>query len=189
MSTANRSIIDLVVLGMLLKESMNAYLVVQYTQKRNVTRMVKLSAPAIYKSCRRLFEQGYLKGEVWHEGEAPEKVTYAVTARGRKHFKELMTHFASKQLNYFFDINSVVYCLEQLDYEQGLVLIDSYIFEADAMRSWLVEHLEEVNTNASFGARMIVKQYLMVAETLLKWAAHLREEFSRERSNELDAHR
>jgi len=69
----------MVVMGILHREPMNAYRLAQFVEQKNVTRLVKLSTPAIYKSCRRLFEQQYLSGEVKRDGEAPEKRMYKVT--------------------------------------------------------------------------------------------------------------
>ena len=171
----------MVVLGILLKEPMNAYLLAQFVEQRNITRLVKLSTPAIYKSCKRLFEQGNLSGKSEREGEAPEKMIYRVTSAGRLRFEQLMTHFASNITPFYFDINSVVFSLEQLDYEQGLELIDAYAAEINAVQAWLIPHSQEAKARATFGNRMIIKQYLMVVNVLVEWVEQLREEFIKER--------
>jgi DNA-binding PadR family transcriptional regulator len=175
------SIVDMVVLGILLKESMNAYRLAQFVEQTNVTRLVKLSTPAIYKSCKRLFEQKNLSGSLKRDGEAPEKMMYKVTKAGRKRFEVLMTHFAGTLTPFYFDFNSVVYSLEQLNYEQGLELIDVYAAEINTMLLWLEPHSQEAQAKATFGGRMIVKQYLMVVNVLVEWVEQLREEFIKER--------
>ena len=180
MSRKTYSIIDMVVLGILLREPMNAYRLAQFVEQNKVTRLVKLSTPAIYKSCKRLFEQGSLSGKPRRDGEAPEKIMYEVTAAGCERFGELMKHFAGAITPFYFDINSVVYSLEQLGYEQGLELIDAYAAEINALQSWLIPHSQEAAAKTSFGNRMIVKQYLMVVKVLVKWVEQLREEFIRE---------
>ncbi|MDH3973332.1 MAG: PadR family transcriptional regulator [Deltaproteobacteria bacterium] len=174
------SIIDMVVLGILNKEPMNAYKLAQFVEEHQVTRLVKLSTPAIYKSCKRLFEQGHLSGEVRRDGEAPEKRMYRVSKVGHEHFRELMTHFAGTITPFYFDINSVVYSLESLDYEEGLELIDAYAAEIKAIQSWLIPHSQEGKGKATFAGRLIVKQYLMVVDVLVKWVKILREEFIKE---------
>lgn len=181
MSNKNYSIVDMVVLGILQREPMNAYRLTRFIEKFNVTRLVKLSTPAIYKSCKRLFEKKFLSGKLRRDGEAPEKMIYTVTSDGREYFLQLMNHFAGTITPFYFDINSVVYSLEQLSFAKGLELIDTYTGEIDAIQSWLIPHAKEVNLSAPFGNRMIVLQYLMVVEVLAKWIIRLRKEFIIER--------
>ena len=175
------SIVDMVVLGILQREPMNAYRLTQFVENFNVTRLVKLSTPAIYKSCKRLYEKKFLSGKLQRDGEAPEKIIYTVTSDGREYFRQLMRHFAGTIAPFYFDINSVVYSLEQLNFTEGLELIDTYSGEIDAIQSWLIPHAKDVELNAPFGNRMIVLQYLMVVEVLAKWIIQLRKEFIIER--------
>jgi len=186
MSKKSYSIIDLVVLGILLKEPMNAYRLTQFVEQQQITRLVKLSTPAIYKSCRRLADQGNLLGEAVRDGEAPEKILYALTDAGVERFEQLMTHFANTLTPHYFDINSVVYNLELMDYEQGLAMVDAHIDEIETIRNWLGPHFEEVKKRVpnAFGNRMIVKQYVMVFDVLAAWAKELREEFISEYGNQ-----
>ncbi len=177
MSQKTHSIIDLVVLGILLKEPMNAYRLTQFVEQNNITRLVKLSTPAIYKSCKRLFEQGNLNGARQRDGEAPEKMMYQTTDAGQKRFEELMTHFAGNIKPFYFDINSVIFSLDQLDFEQGLELIDAYMAEIKTIQSWLIPHSHEAKAKATFASRMIVKQYVMIVEVLIQWVEELRKEF------------
>lgn len=175
------SIVDMVVLGILQNEPMNAYRLAQFVEQHNVTRLVKLSTPAIYKSCKRLFAQKNLSGTLKRDGEAPEKMMYKVTKKGKGRFKDLMTHFAGTITPFYFDINSVVYSLEQLEYKQGLEMIDTYATEIKTMQSWIVPHSQEAQAKATFASRMIVKQYLMMVSVLVDWVDLLREEYIKER--------
>lgn len=181
MNKKNYSIVDMVVLGILQREPMNAYRLTQFVEKYNVTRLVKLSTPAIYKSCKRLYEKKFLSGKLQRDGEAPEKVIYTVTGDGREYFRQLMNHFSGTITPFYFDINSVVYSLEQLEFAEGLQLIETYASEIDAIQNWLIPHAKEVELNAPFGNRMIVLQYVMVVEVLAKWIKQMREEFIIER--------
>ncbi|MGL1920554.1 MAG: PadR family transcriptional regulator [Hyphomicrobiales bacterium] len=176
-SRKKQSIIDMVVLGILTKQPMNAYALAQYVEHNNVTRLVKLSTPAIYKSCKRLYEQNCLAGELKRDGEAPEKTLYRVSAIGKARFDELMSHFASHIAPFYFDINSVVYSLEGMEFEPALQLIDTYTAEIKAMQAWLIPHSKEDQANATFAARMIVKQYVMTVDVLVRWIDEFREEY------------
>ncbi|MBL1418965.1 MAG: PadR family transcriptional regulator [Alphaproteobacteria bacterium] len=176
-SKKTHSIIDMVVLSILLKQPMNAYALAQYVEQNQVTRLVKISTPAIYKSCKRLYEQQHLDGKLRRDGEAPEKMVYTVTEAGNARFVELMQHFASSITPFYFEINSVVYGLEGLDYKPGLELIDTYMSQIKTMQSYLIPHSHETQAKATFASRMIVKQYLMTVEVLVKWIEELREEY------------
>lgn len=175
------SVVDMVVLSILLKTPMNAYSLARYVEQNNVTHLVRLSTPAIYKSCKRLFEQGYLSGVKMREGEAPVKVMYSVTVEGNTRFYELMGHFAGTFEPFYFDFNSVVYGLERMGFEQGLKLIDSYEVKIKAADAWLAEHVTEAGVTEAFASRMIVKQYQMMVRVLGEWLVQLRQGFIKER--------
>lgn len=167
----------MVVLGILTKLPMNAYALAQFVEQNNVTRLVKLSTPAIYKSCKRLYEQDCLAGEIKRDGEAPEKMLYQVTESGTARFAELMSHFAHKISPFYFEINSVVYSLEGLDFEQGIKLIDAYTGQIKQMQAYLTVHAKEDQAKATFAARMIVKQYVMTVDVLVTWIEEFKEEY------------
>jgi len=181
MNGKKQSIVDLVVLGILIKEPMNAYKLTAYVDQNHLVRMLKVSAPAIYKSCKRMLASGYLRGKSQKHSGTPEMMVYTVSASGKRQFNKLLSHFASQQVGYYLDINSVVYCLEGMAEKEGLELIDSISTEIQAMQLWLSKHIEQAEKSGSFGAHMIVKQYLMVAKTLVEWSSLLRSEFIKNR--------
>lgn len=179
-----QSIVDLVVLGILLKEPMNAYKLTAYVDQNHLVRMLKVSAPAIYKSCKRMLASGYLRGKSQKHSGSPEMMMYTVSASGKRQFNTLLSHFSNQQVGYYLDINSVVYCLEGMSEKEGLELIDSISIEINAMQQWLSTHIKQAEDSGSFGARMIVSQYLMVAETLVEWSSLLRSEFIKSHKGE-----
>jgi DNA-binding PadR family transcriptional regulator len=171
------SVIDLVVLGILMDEPMNAYRLAQFVEERQLGRLVKLSKPAIYKSCRRLAAAGCLIGKAVRETEAPEKVVYSVNKTGKQHFRELMLHF-SKHINPFhFEFNSFIWNLHRLDRAEGLRMLETLRAELVELQRWLVIHEKVDVSKAGFGARMVVKQYRMVVTTLVQWIEETIEEY------------
>ena len=52
--------IDLIVLGILKKESMSAYDIQKLVEYRNISKWVKISTPSIYKKVIQLEEKGYI---------------------------------------------------------------------------------------------------------------------------------
>ena len=82
--------IDLVVLGMLKKESLSAYDIQKKVEYRNISRWVKISTPSIYKKVLQLEEKGLISGRTEKEGKMPEKSVYSLTAAGLEEFDKLM---------------------------------------------------------------------------------------------------
>ena len=52
--------IDLIVLGMLKKESLSAYDIQKLVEYRNISKWVKISTPSIYKKVIQLEKKGYV---------------------------------------------------------------------------------------------------------------------------------
>lgn len=175
--TPTASIIDLVVLGILMDEPMNAYRLAQFVDERQLGRLVKISRPAIYKSCRRLSSAGYIAGKAVRETEAPEKVVYSVNSAGNKHFHELMLHFSQKINPFHFEFNSFIWNLYHLDQAEGLQMLETLRAALVEVQRWLVIHEKEDVQKVGFGARMVVKQYRMVVGTLVQWIEETIEEY------------
>jgi DNA-binding PadR family transcriptional regulator len=171
-------VVDLVVLGLLLDGPMNPYGLGKVVDERQLGRLVKISKPAVYKSCRRLSEAGHLSGKAVRDTEAPEKVVYSLTRSGRRHFDDLMSHYSSSLHAFHFEFNSVIWHLSLVTHAEGLRMLKALTAELVRMQSWLVAHEKEVE-GAGFGARVVVKQYRMVVTTLVQWARETTEEFTR----------
>ena len=171
------SVVDLLVLGILMDEPMNAYRLAQYVDERQLGRLVKVSTPALYKSCRRLSEAGCLTGKAVRETEAPEKVVYSVNKTGKKHFHKLMLHFSTHINPYHFEFNSFIWNLHRLDPAEALRLLEALQVALLALHRWLVVHEKEDVSKAHFGARMVVKQYRMVVTSLVQWIKETIDEY------------
>lgn len=106
--------IDLIVLGMLKKESMSAYDIQKLVEYRNISKWVKISTPSIYKKALQLEEKGFIKGDIVKEGKMPEKAVYSLTDAGKKEFERLMLEIAAKPIHIFLDFNAVIVNLDSL---------------------------------------------------------------------------
>ena len=60
--------IDLIVLGILKKESLSAYDIQKIVEYRNISKWVKISTPSIYKKVIQLEKKGFMKGDIVKEG-------------------------------------------------------------------------------------------------------------------------
>ena len=76
--------IDLIVLGILKRESLSAYDIQKLVEYRNISKWVKISTPSIYKKVIQLEEKGLIKSNIVKEGKMPEKAIYSLTDTGAK---------------------------------------------------------------------------------------------------------
>ena len=65
--------IDLIVLGMLKKESLSAYDIQKLVEYRNISKWVKISTPSIYKKVIQLEEKGLITSRTEKEGKMPPR--------------------------------------------------------------------------------------------------------------------
>lgn len=163
------SVIDLVVLGFLLKEPMNAYALAKLIEQKKLERLLKISRPAVYKSCKRLRDANLLKSKILRESEAPEKIMYTVNSQGKKHFYKLMQHFSSRLNTFHFESNSFIWNLYHCDYKEGLTMLRNFKQELVLMSDWLQTHEREDVATQPFCVRMVVKQYRMVLIAMVNW--------------------
>lgn len=171
------SVVDLVVLGILMDEPMNAYRLARFIDERQLGRLVKISKPVVYKSCKRLKNGGYLDSETLRESEMPEKVVYTVNQPGRERFNQLMWHFSNNLNHFHFEFNSFIWNLPHLKHEEGARLLENLHSELEQVLGWLVIHQKEAAAQATFGTRMVVKQYRMVISTLVEWVEEVIAEY------------
>lgn len=163
------STIDLLVLGILMRGAKNAYELVRFIREKEIHRILKISEPAVFKSCRRLAEAGYLNGKKVREAGVPDKVVYQVNDKGRERFYELMGHFAQEFKPFYLDFNTVVWNIETMERSEGEKLLRTLQEQLHQAKAWVEEHEKEVRDHLPFGPRQIVKQYLMTISALAEW--------------------
>lgn len=178
------STIDLIILGILLKEPQNAFELTRYIERKNIGRLIKISKPAVYKCCKRLFKDGFLDGKIVREGEMPEKTIYTVNPKGKDRFHELMRHYSNNLKPFYFEFNSFLWNIDELESEQGLEMLQNLETQLKSFAKWIDQHEKEIPAEAGFSVRMIVKQYRMLLLTLITWVEEAIMEFKK--VNQLD---
>lgn len=163
------STIDLIVLGILFKEPRNAYELVRFVKERRVDRVLKVSEPAIFKSCRRLAEGGFIDGQTVREPGVPDKVVYQINDRGHQRLYELMFHFAQNVKPYYFDFNTVLWGIDNMEPNEGRQLLNDLQSQLHEFKAGVIAHEQEVASKLPFGPRQIVKQYRMTITALAGW--------------------
>ena len=169
--------IDLIVLGILKKESLSAYDIQKIVEYRNISKWVKISTPSIYKKVIQLEKKGYMKGDVVKEGNMAERTVYSLTEAGEKQFEKLMLEIASKPVRIFLDFNAVIVNLDSLpkekqkscltEIENNMETLKGYIEENISLK----EHLPEIPKTGM----AVLEQQLILAQALETWIEELKE--------------
>ena len=169
--------IDLIVLGILKKESLSAYDIQKIVEYRNISKWVKISTPSIYKKVIQLEKKGFMKGDIVKEGNMAEKTVYSLTEQGEKQFEKLMLEIASKPVRIFLDFNAVIVNLDSLpkekqkscltEIENNMKTLKGYIEENVSLK----EHLPEILKTGM----AVLEQQLILAQALETWIEELKE--------------
>jgi len=175
---------DLIILGILLENPMNAYGLTHFIDDKQVGRLLKISKPAVYKCCKRLFKAGYLDGETVREGELPEKVIYSVNQKGQDRFYELMEHFSGKLNPFYFEFNSFLWNIDKVEKTKALEMLENLKAQLQEMKDWIIQHEKEKSLSIVFPARTIIKQYRMMIITLVTWIIETIDDYKREHNIE-----
>lgn len=179
MENKTASTIDLIILGFLLDKTMNAYELANVVTEKQVGRFLKISTPAIYKNCRRLYADGFLKREIVKEGEQPEKTIYSINRSGEERFSALMGHFSSNFTPFFLDCNAFIWNIGKIEKKQGQKMLKDLHNELSDLNQWIIQHEKEESENVSFAGRAIIKQYRMIISTLLCWSTEVLKDYKK----------
>ena len=168
--------IDLIVLGILKKESLSAYDIQKLVEYRNISRWVKISTPSIYKKVIQLEEKGYIKSNTVKGGRMAEKAVYALTADGEKEFKRLMSKIASDPIHIFLDFNAVIVNLDSLSPEEQAVCLSDIEENIKTLKSYLEENLNQKQDMPGVPetGMAVLHQQLILAQAIETWIATVR---------------
>ena len=179
------STIDLIILGILLEKKKNAYELAKLIEDRGIDKFLKVSVPAIYKNCKRLYQSGYLNGQRVREGEMPEKLVYSINKKGKEHFHNLMKYYSSSMHHdptpFFIDFNSFLWNIEKLEMSEAIEMLENLQFQLIRTEKWIIQHEKEAQSREPFTSRMIIKQYRIMVDTLVIWVEETIEEYKIEK--------
>ncbi len=163
--------IDLIVLGMLQKESLSAYDIQKLVEYRNISKWVKISTPSIYKKVIQLEEKGFIKSSTVKEGKMPEKSIYSLTASGKKEFEKLMIEIAAKPISIFLDFNAVIVNLNNLSLDNQRACIENIENNVKTLRKYIEDNIaikEKIPDIPEVGMA-VLQQQLTLAQAIETW--------------------
>ncbi len=171
--------IDLIVLGMLKKESLSAYDIQKLVEYRNISKWVKISTPSIYKKVIQLAEKGYIESRIEKDGKMPEKAIYSLTDAGEKQFDKLMLEIACKPIHIFLDFNAVIVNLESLSPENQKLCLTNIENNTKVLKDYVQENIrlkENIPDIPETGMAVLEQQFILV-QAIEAWIASLKKGF------------
>lgn len=171
--------IDLIVLGMVKKESLSAYDIQKLVEYRNISHWVKISTPSIYKKVIQLEKKGFIKGTMVKEGNMAEKAVYSLTPEGETEFENLMIGISCEPINIFLDFNAVIVNLDNLSKENQKLCLNRIAQNIKELKTYLEENInsKENIPNIPDTGKAVLHQQFILAEAIEKWIFSVRQSF------------
>ncbi len=168
--------IDLIVLGMLRKESLSAYDIQKLVEYRNISKWVKISTPSIYKKVIQLEEKGFISSRTEKEGKMPEKAVYSLTDAGKEEFEKLMLEISCKPIHIFLDFNAVIVNLESVSKESRKECLDNIESSMKVLETYLEENIARKDNapDIPITGMAVLRQQFLLAQTIGEWIATLK---------------
>lgn len=171
--------IDLIVLGILKKESLSAYDIQKLVEYRNISKWVKISTPSIYKKVIQLEEKGYIESNIVKEGKMAEKAVYSLTGDGEIEFEKLMIGISSQPISIFLDFNAVIVNLTSLTPENQKSCLTNIEDNVKILKTYMEENIsmkENMPEIPETGMAVLQQQFIL-AQAIETWIASLKEGF------------
>lgn len=171
--------IDLIVLGILKKESLSAYDIQKLVEYRNLSKWVKISTPSIYKKVIQLEEKGYIKSNLVKEGKMAEKAVYSLTEAGEKEFETLVMEISNNPIRIFLDFNAVIVNLDSLTPEKQRICLTNIEDNVKTLTAYLKENMsiKENMPEIPETGMAVLRQQLILAQAIETWIISLKEKF------------
>ena len=170
--------IDLIVLGMLKRESLSAYDIQKLVEYRNISKWVKISTPSIYKKVIQLEEKGLITSHTEKDGKMPEKAVYTLTDAGKEEFEKLMLEISCKPINIFLDFNAVIVNLESMSKESQKECLDNIENNMNMLKTYLEENiaLKENAPDVPATGLAVLRQQFLLVQAIEEWLTELKKD-------------
>jgi DNA-binding PadR family transcriptional regulator len=177
------STIDLMLLGALMKQPMNAYEIKKVMEYRKIKSWIKISSPSVYKNLVKLYKSGFLDGQMVREGEMPEKMIYTVNDKGKKYFMQLMQKYSEEPGVLHIDFSAFIANLSYVDRETGLKMIENLQNSLVHQRDVIKEEISKKINRASFYGMATIELHLQTYTLFCEWAEKFKRQYSENTEN------
>jgi len=172
------SAVNLIILGILKKQSMNAYEMNKHIEHIRLKNWMKIGSTTVYQNLKKLAEKGYLTTGITKNGNMPLKVIYTLTDSGDAHFHELMGIFSKTPNPIFFDFNAFLFNLELVDKGTGIVMLKNLRQYFQNSHTNLKKDREAIQ-DAPIGGDIIMEQYERLFNTMIQWINTVIQEYEK----------
>lgn len=180
------SAIDLVILGILKKQRMNAYEMNKHIEYIRLKNWMKIGTPTVYQNLKKLAGKGYLSTGKARTGNMPEKVIYTMTKSGHAYFDELMARFSKTPSPIYFDFNAFLINLDLVDKGSGIAMLQNLRQYFENSYANLKKDREAIK-DPPVGGKAIMEQYDRLFSTMIQWSNDLIEAYAKDASNETES--
>lgn len=172
--------IDLIVLGMLKKESMGAYDIQKQVEYRQISKWVKISTPSIYKKVIQLEEKKFITSHTEKDGKMPEKAVYSLTLSGEQEFERLMMEISCAPVNIFLDFNAVIVNLDSVPDDRKAEYIGNIESSIKELTATIEENIsaKENDDNIPETGKTVLRQQYALIKAIDEWISELKSEIS-----------
>lgn len=177
------SAVNLVILGILKKQSMNAYEMNKHIEYIRLKNWMKIGVPTIYQNLKKLAEKGYLSTATAKTGNMPEKVIYAMTDSGNAYFDELMARFSKTPSSIYFDFNAFLINLDLVEKDRGIVMLKDLKKYFQNSYANLKKDQEAIH-DPPMGGKAIMDQYDRLFTAMIGWSDELIKEYEKNAPHE-----
>ncbi len=171
--------IDLIILGILKKDSLSAYDIQKLVEYRQISQWVRISTPSIYKKVLQLEKKGYIKSVLTKSGKKMEKAVYSLTTSGEKIFDELMLDISAKPIHIFLDFNAVIVNLDNLAWEKRQLCLEQITNNIRILKERMQKNLDDKEQAKDIPAEgmSVLKQQFLLIEAIEIWLAAMRKDW------------
>lgn len=172
--------IDLIVLGMLKKESMGAYDIQKQVEYRHISKWVKISTPSIYKKVIQLEEKGFITSHTEKDGKMPEKSVYTLTETGKREFERLMEETSLAPVNVFLDFNAVIVNLDSVPDDLKAKYIGNIESSVKELMTTIEENItsKENDDNIPETGKTVLRQQYALVKAICEWINEIKNRYT-----------
>lgn len=163
--------IDVIVLGILDRETLSAYDIQKIVEYRNISKWVKISSPSIYKKVLQLEEKGFIQSVMKKDRNMSKKAVYSLTEAGKKEFEKLMLKISCDPIRFFLDFNAVIVNLDLLPIEQQKECVKNIEKNVQILKAYLEENMlsKEHREEIPETGMAVLRQQLVLTEAIESW--------------------
>jgi len=162
------STVNIILLGLLMKQPLNAYEMKKILEFRNVKAWTKLSSPAIYKNLLKLNQTGYIDGETVRDGSMPEKTIYTINDKGKDYFMQLMKECSDNPGMVYIEFASFVTNLSSVDKKEGTEMLENLHINIKEKLDGIKKQMD-LKGEASVFALSIIDLHIRMYEVFDQW--------------------